>query len=779
MNHSNEQRNAISLADVFRNTVRRPKRILASTFLGLVAGLAIVTLIKPSYLTEAKILIERREVPLNPDGSPSQDAALPIDERLISSQIAVLKSDDFAAKLVSKLKLDQDPDFAPEKVTYGVAKSFLVRFGFSDDIRSLPRDRRATDSFSNALTVFTEPNSNVITVRTEAANPAQAARIANSLAEEYIHSTSTDEGTDAKRVQDWLAAQIDELRSKVSTSEAAVEKFRAGAGLLKGTNSTLGVQEISELNTQLTVAEGAQGEAAARAREIKSLLARKGNIDTSAEVLNAPGIQNLQDQRIAANRQLAELSAVYLPKNPKLQAARKQVDEIDRQIRREAIKIIDGLDSQAKIAEERAASIRKNLEKLKERESAANLDDVTLKALERESTANRQLLETLLARYVEVNTRKDFDVRPTLARIIQTAVVPSSVSFPRTGPTVLLTTLGGLGLGLGLSFLAAIMRMSAAAPNGNRRNPEYSTQLEPQSHSYDPPPQPSRFTPPPAAAPSATVNPPAPIVATAPLPVVAHPPTAPVTPVTPIFAPVIDVDPAAIVPDLNSSFQNVPIHAPFAYNGASPPKPLKSAPAIGVGEEDLSLSGNLLALNKASGARNFAFTRVGCAPAELAMAVFNSAREIASAKNRVLVMDLDHERAELERLFRLPEGHGLLDLLAGQSDFSKLIARDPLSGVHIIRLGDVTNARQPQMLAEQILSVLRSIQGIYDFVLLHVGQASSECLPFMLTCDVAVIVAPPTHDLEVVKAIQTLTERGPVQVLHVAVDRTSVTATAA
>ncbi len=763
MNQINDPANAISLADVFKNTLRHPLRILACTALGLGAGLALVSLVKPVFQAEAKVLVERREAALNSDGSTSQDSVQPIDERLIASQVSVMMSADFVSKLVKELGLENDDTFAPKKLSYGVAKSMLVRFGFSDDRRSLSRERRASDSVQDFLTVFAEPNSNVITVRAETGNPDQAARIANGLAEKYISSTSAGEGTDTKRVQAWLAAQIAELRNKVSASEADAERFRSEAGLLKGTNATLGVQEISDLRSQLTVAESAQSEAEARAREIKSLLARRGSVDTSAEVLNSPVIQNLQQQRIEANRQLKELSAIYLPKNPKYKAAKQQVDEIDKQIRAEAIRIVEGLDSQAKIAASRADAIRANLEKMKTRESTANLDDVKLKALEREATANRQLLETLLARYVEVNTRKDFDVRPTLARIIQTAQVPSAVSFPRAGPTILLTTLVGLGLGLAFSFLAAIMRMTAANAQAPRRMKEYQSQYEvPELHPETRPlPPKQRPTPAPQTASVVPVMPSAPVQ-------------------QPVSPPTSQSVPAALSPAIQP-----PQHAPKHFSSeAITGRPFMTGlellispgkqgidHAIGVGEEELTLTGNLLALNKASGARNFAFTRVGCAPAESATAVFVCSKELASARHRVLVMDLDHERAELERLFKLPEGHGLLDLLAGQSDFSKLIARDSKSGVHIIRLGDISNAKQPQLLSEQIRSVLRSIQGIYDFVLLHVGKATAECLPFMLTCDVAVIIAPPSHDSEVLKAIQTLTEKGPVHVLHVAVDR--------
>jgi polysaccharide biosynthesis transport protein len=760
---------AISLSEVFRGVLRRPLRIGLLTLLGLGAGLALVRMLPATYQTEARVLVERREAPLQSDGRSTTEAAQPIDERLISSQVAVIESTDFAAKSVKALKLDQNDGFSPATLTYGKIKSLAVSLGFSDDRRALSRERRAIDNLKDSVTVFSQAQSNVITIRAKMEDPKLAAQVANTLAEDYIRTTGVGGDENTKRIQQWLSTQIVELRTKVSASEGAVEKFRSEAGLLKGTNSTLGVQEISELNTQLTLAEAAQTEAEARAAEIKSQLVRSGSADSVTEVLNSPVIQALQEQRVTANRELTELSATYLSNHPKIRAAQSQITEIDKQVRKYALKIVAGLDSQAKVAASRADTIRASLDKLKAREGNANLEDVKLKALEREAAANRQLLETLLGRYVEVNTQKDLDVRPTLARIIQLAQVPSSVNFPRAGPTVLLTTLAGFGLGLGLAFLGAIMRLSSATVLPERSSTEFRSRLPdvyaPASQDYQPVADaPVREPPAPAFVPQAPVF-------TAPVfsPPVFTPPVFEPSAYVPVAVPGV-ADTADALPVVEKRIE-FPIAAAPIASARSHASPIPSGGIISVGDEDDSLTTNLMTLAQTRAARHFAFTRVGCEPIDSAMAVFTCAKELCAIKKRVLVIDLDHERAELERLFGLPEGTGLLDLLAGQAEFNKLITRDAVSGAHVIRLGDVSNARQPEILALQIRAILRSIQGIYDFVLLHVGKASADCLPFLLTCDVAVIISPPSHDEDVLMAVETLTEKAAIQVLHVAVDR--------
>jgi polysaccharide biosynthesis transport protein len=786
MNSYTDPAATISLADVFKGVLRRPLRIALCTLLGLGAGLLILRMAEPTYQTEAQILIERRDVPRNEDGTKNQEQPQPIDERLITSQVAVISSNDFASRVVNKLKLAENEEFSPATLKYGVLKSLAVSMGFVDDKRNLSRERRAVDALSSSITVYSQRESDVINIRAEAESPEMAAQVANALADEYLETSGTgDEKT--KRIQDWLSAQITELRGKVSASEAAVEEFRTRAGLLRGTNSTLGVQEISELNSQLTIAEAAEKEAEARANAIKEQLETTGTVDATTEVLNSPIVQTLQEQRIIAQRRLTELSATYLPNHPRIKAANSEIAEIDRQVRRQASKIVAGLDSQSRVAASRAQSIRDKLEILKQREGAANLEEVKLKALEREASANRQLLETLLARYVEVNTQKDLDVRPTLARIIQQATIPSAIAFPKPGPTVLLTTLAGLALGLGLAFLSAIMRLSSApayAPRPVREiEPQVAQYTQQQQYTPAPPPvMPRQAEPAPVFAPTpAHVQPAQPyespkqndaaesrfndIVPTAPV-VLAAPAAQPEPPLVQDSLPTFANPDAVTVPASSSPTLGT-------WDGARQLSDRSFDAAIDPGAEPDSdgLTANILALQERGAARHFAFTRVGCVPLESAIAVQTASTELAAMRKRVLVIDLDHERAELERLFGLPDGGGLLDLLAGQADFSKLIARDARTGVHIIRLGDISNAREPEALATQIRAILRSIQGIYDFVLLHVGQVNASALPYLLTCDVAIILAPPTHDAEVLQAVETLSAKAAIQVLHVSVDR--------
>ena len=63
----------------------------------------------------------------------------------------------------------------------------------------------------------------------------------------------------------------------MASSDARIEEFRSRAGLLQGENSTLAAQELSELNTQITLAEAVRTEAQAAGQIDKEYSGDKGH----------------------------------------------------------------------------------------------------------------------------------------------------------------------------------------------------------------------------------------------------------------------------------------------------------------------------------------------------------------------------------------------------------------------------------------------------------------------------------------------------------------------
>ena len=714
MSETAEQAPTINMIDVLRGIKRHKFLVVFCLLLGIGGGFLVLSIFKPAYLAESQIIIENLATSYEKPGLEQQLANNAVDDRLVLSQMSVLKSTDLAARVVDQLGLHKNSEFNPLLKATSWSKKILIVTGFADDPAESTPQQNAVKNLISKVTVYQVPESNVLAVKVIGGENQVVADIANTLAEFYVASTRETQAGSTDRARNWLSQQIADLRQKVSLSDNAVEKYRSEAGLLKGQTSTLGNQQISELNSQITIAETAAAEATARANEIKAVLTARGTVDASSDVLGSPIVQSLRAQQVAATQKISELSAVYLPSHPKMIAAQKQLGNINSQIRQEALKIVESLAGQAKIANARADSLRATLEKMKGRESVDNISDVKLKELERDALANRTLLESMLARYADASARQDSSLQPGLARVIQKATVPPLPYFPKTGPIMLLTSLAGLALGLGLSFLMEVM---SAAKNSGIAPAAQPTQLP---HKGENDPQ------------------------------LESEPYAPSRP--PIKAPI-----------RRSALDSLIINQPASASRAGALALINEASADGESEQ-AKIAEQLAALcitdRQSQGAKVVSFTSIQSTGPDAALAAITTARALANQKKRVVVVDVGPTPGTLEFLFGLANGPGLTDLLEGKADFTKVICRDPQSTAHAIRLGLSIDPNSAKLLAQKLPSVITALVSIYDFVLLHAGEASAATPALIKNCQIAYLLAPPERRTEALEAERILAGQG-------------------
>jgi uncharacterized protein involved in exopolysaccharide biosynthesis len=753
-----EQIEGVSLAAVLKGIAQRKLLIAIATALGVLAGLAVLVIFKPSYQSESQVIIENLQTPFEKANTQQPELrADVIDKTIVLSQVSVLKSDDIGSRVVDKLDLAHNPEFNPLLRGISFSKKLLITLGFLDDPNLFTPKELALKSLEQHLTVYQVPDSNVIGIKFSAGSKQIASDVANSIAEIYVTSTREVGTSSNGRAKDWLAQQITDLRTKVAASESAVETYRSESGLIKGERATLSTQQISELNSQIVVAQSAASEAQARVTEIKSMLA-SGNIDASSDVLNSPLIQNLKQSQVAAQRRLSELAATYLPNHPKMVAAQADLTNVNNQLRREALKIVESLQSQAKVANSRAASLKADLDRLKGQEANNNISDVKLQELQRNADADRKLLENLLERYADVSSRQDMNLQPGMARIIQTALPAPAPYFPKTGPIMILTTLAGLIMGMGLAFLAEVIsasdpsKLNARTTVGGHTHPAYQA-LE-------------QGTEIPNLRVEKVVAQSAPVVKPEPTP-------------EPLVTPAVDVHPAKqeISPPLQvvTNQYQAPKPAPqesLLEHGEFPAADtataclamLEQAAVDGrssLAEGAKSLGSIVLALKAERGFKSFSVLSLGSAAPNSAMAVVATARALAATKTKVIAIDLGPSGpAGFDMLFGLPAGMGVVDLLGGNADFTKVVVRDPHSQAHVMRFSSKAGPEALSQVQARMGQILEALSSIYGVILLHLGEATTTTPASAALSDAAVILATQARQKDGIAAAQILEAKG-------------------
>jgi polysaccharide biosynthesis transport protein len=442
--------------------VRKRGWIIVPTLLAAVLSIAAVNLVTPRYKSEARILIDGREnIFLRPNGERNDERTAPLDPEAVTSQVQLLLSRDLARDIIKKNKLAERPEFDPVLQGLSPLKSLLALFGIGRDPFSLTPEERVLDAYFDRYTAYAVDKSRVIVIEFQSRDPELAARVANSIAEGYLVLQQDARQQQAKSASQWLSGEIDNLRKKVADAESRVEDFRSKSSLFVGTNNTtLSNQQMGELNTQLNNARALKSDAESKARLIREML-QSGKPIEASEVLNSELTRRLSEQRVTLRAQLAEQSSTLLDGHPRIKELKAQLADLDRQLREEASKISRSLDNDARIASGRVEGLSASLDQLKKQATSTNGQDVQLRALEREAKAQRDLLESYLAKYREANTRENIDAAPADGRIISRATVSNTPAYPKKLPIVLIATLATLMLSSGTIVTGELLRMTA------------------------------------------------------------------------------------------------------------------------------------------------------------------------------------------------------------------------------------------------------------------------------------------------------------------------------
>ena len=440
---------------------RRKRWIIVPTMLAAVLSIAAVNLVTPRYKSEARILVDGREnVFLRPNGERN-DERNALDPEAVTSQVQLLLSRDLARQVIKKNKLAELPEFDPVLRGISPIRSLLALFGIGRDPFAMTPEERVLDAYFDRLTAYAVDKSRVIVIEFQSRDPELAARVANSIADGYLEFQQNARQEQAKAAGQWLSGEIDSLRKKVAEAESRVEDFRSKSSLFIGTNNTsLSNQQMGELNTQLNNARALKSDAEAKARLIREML-QSGRPIEASEVLNSELMRRLSEQRVTLRAQLAEQSSTLLDGHPRIKELKAQLADLDRQIRDEAAKVSRSLENDARIAGGRVEGLSASLEQMKKQATSSNGQDVQLRALEREAKAQRDLLESYLAKYREATTRENIDAAPADGRIISRAIVSNMPAYPKKLSIVLIATLASLMLSAGAIVTGELLRMTA------------------------------------------------------------------------------------------------------------------------------------------------------------------------------------------------------------------------------------------------------------------------------------------------------------------------------
>jgi polysaccharide biosynthesis transport protein len=446
----------MDVAAIIKRLLPRWKLIFAMPVLTLLATYGVLKVVPRVYQATVEILVfdPHRQVDSAVQGPVSE---LDINGEAINTEFEIIKSRSLMLRVVKELHLDKDPEFQPRE-RFSALTTLLQRSGLIHGSRpdAIPdRAEYAAAVLGKDLQLEQVAFSYVLGLTVGSESPETAYRVATTIADDYLETQRKTRLEQMQRLADWLRSQLDNLGSRVATTEAAIEKLKAEGGFTNaGTHGTLSEQRIADLNSQLLAARADLVAKRAAFDQAQRVLKSHGDVTDIPEVMASSFVAQLRQQRSDLIRQQANVRAVLGGQGAGGILSTK-LASLDAAINAEVSHTVDSMKNAYQAAAQREQSLQESLQRLINMAGNSSAY-IKLQQLERVRNADRQLYESYLAQFNEITTRQSFaDAGP---QIISPAMLPTAPSKPRR---ILFYGFGGvfgLGLGLGLAVFLEYFR---------------------------------------------------------------------------------------------------------------------------------------------------------------------------------------------------------------------------------------------------------------------------------------------------------------------------------
>ena len=457
---------AFQMEDFFRLLLTQRRLILGAAGLVVLAAILISLMLPTVYSSSGVVMLDPRK---NNITDMSQVLAqIEGDPATLQNQIQILSSRDLAAKVVTSLKLEEDPEFNPALAEPGIGQVIADLglalnprnwFGTSGAISAAQRlHERVLDNFQKHVSAGANGLSTAITVMATSRDPVKASRIANALVDAYIDDQIATKRDAAARSTEWLNQHIRDLAEQMRQQESAVATYKALHNLNDSApGSSLVDQQMAGINAQIVQARSELAEKQAQNDRVQSLI-RAGNGGDVGQIVASPLIVQLRTQEADLIRQEGDLSTKYGPLYPKMKALEAEKTDLDQKIKTEVGRLAGAMASDVAVARAHLASLESSLSGTARQQTAQNLARADLDALQSNAGSTRAQYEAFVGR---LRQTQDQDMAVVAdSRVISAASVPLSPSAPKRT----LIVLASIPLGLLIGVMAALLKERLVFP---------------------------------------------------------------------------------------------------------------------------------------------------------------------------------------------------------------------------------------------------------------------------------------------------------------------------
>lgn len=440
----------LDLVRYWRAIARNKWRIAAlAVLVGVIATLYAYTL-TPVFRASTTVLVEGSR----PKGATMDDLYVAYSgttRDYYLTQFEIIKSREFAVRVVRTLGLVKHPEFDPRQAT---RPWYATRDAAAPELTDAQVEEGVIDRVMGQISLQPIRNTQLVKISFDALDPELAARVPNTLATIYIVADMESRLDSTRRTTDFLARQAEGLKEKLAQSEKALQGFREREKIVeaKGVSMAGASRQLEDLSSALIEARKKRADLEAAYEQVNAAKGGKGGdaLEALPFVLRHPLVQRAKESEAEAERRLTDASKRYGPDHPRMMAAQSDLKAAQESLKRQVAVVAQGVAKDYELARANEAAVERALARAKGDIQLINRKEFELQSLERDVAANRQLYDTFMQKSKE---SKVGDMQSPIARIVDEARPPKGPVGPNRRMIVVTAVLAALVGAIALALL--------------------------------------------------------------------------------------------------------------------------------------------------------------------------------------------------------------------------------------------------------------------------------------------------------------------------------------
>lgn len=433
-----EDDEAVPLLRRYFSVLLRLKWIVAAILLGSFAlGFVSTILSTPIYTATSRLEISRQQKKItNVSGIDAESSVY--DAEFYNTQYALLKTQALADRVARTLRLDRDV-------------AFLAGHGIDADAdggqlspqQRAARSKEARELLLDNVVISPIRGSSLVDIQYRSADAAQAARISNAWAAQFIEESVARRFASTADARRFLEQRLANLRERLEQSErdlvnyAGVNKIVLLASEETSDGKTRTVKTLATSNVEAINLELARATADRIAAE-----SRASSTGTSRQfALSNSSAATLRARRAEVSADYQRMLIQFDPEYPGARELKAQIGQLDSEIRREEERVASTFDAQLQEARVRERAVQAKVDALQGRLDGERRASIQYSIYQREVDTNRELFDALLQRYKEIGVA---GVEATNIAVVDAADIPESPTSPNLLLNLAIALIGGV-----------------------------------------------------------------------------------------------------------------------------------------------------------------------------------------------------------------------------------------------------------------------------------------------------------------------------------------------